>query len=138
VNTYVGYNIAHTNGDGDGDGNGIKAGGIYPGANTVVDHNIAYSNRARGFASNSGDNVKFIHNTSWNNGLYAFVLDSHTKAINNIGVGTIYKSSIATNIIEENNSWQRSGSVAFISTNSNSVDFLRPTINGGFEEIGAM
>ena len=138
VNTYVGYNIAHTNGDGDGNGNGIKAGGIYPGANTVVDHNIAHSNRARGFASNSGDNVKFIHNTSWNNGLYAFVLDSHTKAIDNIGVGTIYKSSAATNIIEENNSWQRSGNVAFISIDSNSVDFLKPVSDGGFEDIGAI
>ncbi|MEK7778826.1 MAG: hypothetical protein AAB293_01985, partial [Pseudomonadota bacterium] len=105
---------------------------------TVVDHNIAYSNRTRGFTSNSGDNVKFTHNTSWNNGLYAFVLDSHTIAINNIGVGTIYKSSTATNIIEENNSWQHAGCVAFISTDSDSVDFLKPVSGGSFEDVGAI
>ena len=135
VNTYVGYTIAHTNGDGDGDGNGIKAGGIYPGANTIVDHNIAYSNRARGFASNSGDNVKFIHNTSWNNKMAAFAFDSDTVASKNIGVANVMKLGAG---IEQDNSWQRAGSIAFVSTDSNSVDFLKPVSDGGFEDIGAL
>lgn len=65
----------------------------------------------------------------------AFAFDSDTIASKNTGVASVTKLGTG---IEQDNSWQRAGSVAFISTDSNSVDFLRPTINGGFEEIGAL
>ncbi|GKS70044.1 hypothetical protein W03_20480 [Nitrosomonas sp. PY1] len=135
VNTYVGYSIAHSNGAGDGDGNGIKGGGVYPSANTVVDHNIAYSNRARGFTNNAGVNVRFTHNTSWNNKMAAFAFDPHTIVDKNIAVANVIKWGTG---IEQDNSWQRAGNVVFVSTDSGSADFLKPAINGEFEDIGAL
>ena len=57
------------------------------------------------------------------------------SATDNISLNKTIKSGSG---IENDNSWQRSGSVAFISTDSRSKDFLRPKPDGGFENIGAL
>lgn len=135
VNTYVGYNIVFSNGINNGNGNGIKAGGISPSANGYVERNLSYSNKTRGFTNNGGRNVQFINNTSWNNISTGYEFEWDSVATNNISLNTTIKSGSG---IETDNSWQRSGSVAFISTDSSSKDFLRPTLYGGFEDIGAL
>lgn len=65
----------------------------------------------------------------------AFAFDSDTVASKNIGVANVMKLGAG---IEQDNSWQRAGSIAFVSTDSNSVDFLKPVSDGGFEDIGAL
>ncbi|USN87528.1 MAG: right-handed parallel beta-helix repeat-containing protein [Candidatus Nomurabacteria bacterium] len=139
VGTYVGYSIFYSNGLAAGDGNGIKAGGIKAGTtvqgrNAYIDHNISYSNRSRGLDTNQGKNVTFINNTTWNNAARGtFAGDTTMK--NNISTDTKIWSVDAG--IQVNNSWQRTGTVEFISTNPSSSSFLKPTAGGGFEDIGA-
>lgn len=135
VNTYVGYNIAFSNGINNGNGNGFKAGGTSPSANGYVERNLSYSNKTRGFTYNGGRNVQFINNTSWNNGSTGYEFRSDSVATDNISLNKTIKSGSG---IENDNSWQRSGSVAFISTDSRSKDFLRPKLYSGFEDIGAL
>jgi parallel beta-helix repeat protein len=133
TNTYVGYSISHSNGIADGNGNGIKAGGPFPGADTIVVHNLSYSNKAAGIDYNSAVNAMFSNNITFNN-----------KAGYSIGSDTIVTNNIASeatqkwgNGVEIDNSWQRSDRVAFISTNTSSTNFLVPESGGGFDDIGA-
>jgi len=133
TNTYVGYSIVHSNGLGDGEGNGIKAGGDYPSADILVEHNLSYSNTGTGITFNLGRNVQLVNNTTWNNES-GYYLGFDTITSNNIAAET-WKTGGAGK--ETNNSWQRSGNVSFISTSASSPDFLVPTSNGGFNNIGA-
>ena len=133
VNTYIGYNIVHSNGIADGDGNGIKAGGQRTDSGTVVEYNLSYSNKAVGITHNTGVNLTFSNNTTWNNKA-SYTIGSDTVATNNIGT----EASKFGSGIEIDNSWQRSGSVAFVSTDSRSANFLVPENDGGFEDIGAL
>ena len=132
VAAYVGYSISHSNGIASGDGNGIKAGGNAPSTDSYVEHNLSYSNTRRGLDTNGGKNVTFINNTTWNNASRG-TFESDTILKNNISAETIVWGSTP---IQTNNSWQRSGTLQFISTNSSSPDFLRPIVGGGFEDIG--
>lgn len=131
--SYVGYNIVHSNGLGaNGEGHGIKAGGNPPSRETWAEYNISHSNKRNGFTVNDGVDVTFYRNTTWNNNS-SFKLGSNPTVIENIGSET--KRFFSGN--EADNSWQRSGTVAFISTDPNSPDFLKPAVGGGFEDIGA-
>ncbi|MEZ4222383.1 MAG: right-handed parallel beta-helix repeat-containing protein [Polyangiaceae bacterium] len=132
TNTYVGYSISYANGIADGNGQGIKAGGQPPSADTVVERCLSYSNKASGIDFNSAKNATFLNNTTWDNQL-GFSLGKDTGVTGNIAA----ESKNAGNGIPKDNSWQRSGSVTFISTNPKSNDFLKPTVGGGFEDIGA-
>lgn len=136
INTYVGYNISHSNGIAYGNGNGVKAGGPLPSANTYVENNLAFSNKTRGFTSNGGINVRFLRNTSWNNAMAAYAFDTDTIVTKNIGVSNVIKLTSSNQ--ELDNSWQRLGVISFMSTDFNSVNFLKPTLNGGFTDIGAL
>jgi hypothetical protein len=133
TNTYIGYSIAHSNGIADGGGNGLKAGGLYPNANTTIEHSLSYSNRLTGVTIRESRNAKFRNNTTWNN-LEGYVLNPDTVATGNIATEARIKYGAG---IETDNSWQRPGKVSFISTDPNSPYFLVPTSNGGFEDIGA-
>lgn len=64
--------IAYENGFQGGDGNGIKAGGGLR-TNTIVRYSVAFGNRVQGFNYNSGDNITFEHNTSFDNNYYGFI-----------------------------------------------------------------
>lgn len=131
--SYVGYSIVHGSGIASGNGQGIKAGGAPPSATSFVEHCLSYDNRAAGFDYNSGDQVVFLNNTSWDNGR-GFWSGDDTRVENNIAGES---DAFGGNATPENNSWQRSGTVTFISTDPSSPDFLRPTAGGGFEDIGA-
>jgi len=134
TNTYIGYNIVHSNGLGDGDGNGIKSGGVYPSSNTLVEHNLVHSNRTVGINFNQGRKARYINNTTWKNGYEGYYLGYDTIAMNNIAGDSREKVGSGS---ETNNSWQRSSNVAFISTSTTSSGFLVPTSGGGFDDIGA-
>jgi len=133
TNSYVGYGISHSNGIANGNGNGIKAGGRFPSADATIEHNLVHSNKFVGITFNTGRNIKFMNNTTWNN-RQGYELGSDTIAADNIAAeaGVKYGSGIETD-----NSWQRSGKVSFISTDDDSSSFLVPTSNGGFVDIGA-
>lgn len=132
TNTYIGYNISTANGVADGNGNGIKAGGASPSKGTVVEHNLSYSNLSSGIDYNLCVAARFSNNTTWNN-LRSYVLGSDTVASNNIGSEAARSGTgVATN-----NSWQRAGSLKFMSTDDKSAKFLMPESGGGFDDIGA-
>lgn len=131
---YVGYSISHSNGSTDGDGNGIKGGGIYPSAYTILEHNLSYSNKTRGITSNGGVGITIRNNTTWNNQMAGYSLDSDAIVSENISKDTIIRWGKG---IESDNSWQRAGTVSFISTDNTSTNFLVPQANGGFVDIGA-
>lgn len=133
TDSYVGYSIVFGSGIASGNGQGIKAGGAAPSATSFVEHCLCYNNRAAGFDYNSGDHVVFLYNTSWGNGR-GFYAGDNTRVENNIAGEADALGGSAT---AENNSWQRDGTVEFISTDPTSTDFLRPTAGGGYDDIGA-
>lgn len=130
--TYIGYSISHSNGIADGNGNGIKAGGLAPSRRTLVEHCVSYSNVATGIDFNSGAEVRFVKNTSWDNQI-EFVVGPDTVVTQNL---TLRKSVSGTGI-QSDNSWQRPGTAVFLSTDVASPQFLVPLENGGFDDIGA-
>jgi len=146
--SYVAFNIVYDNGRGEnGNGNGIKAGGnLDPNAQggwrATVIHNLAYSNRARGFDYNSGKNVLFAYNTAYQNGTYGFLggddeqenIPDETRMVRNIA---LENGIDADGGIWEENSWQMEGTPNFISLDPASLDFLRPTPGDPFENLGA-
>jgi hypothetical protein len=114
---------------------GFKAGGASPSNGTTVERSISYNNRSEGFDTNSGLNVTFNYVTSWNNdggGFYTYPTTKTTNSISSQDSHPYGGNGTATN-----NSWQRSGTVSFISTDPASPNFLKPTAGGGFENIGA-
>lgn len=128
--------LVYGSGLADGNGNGFKAGGLAPSEGTLVEHCISYRNQSSGFDFNSGKSVVFRHNTSWDNADWGYVTGSDTLVEASIsssdGSGTCTSAGTKTG-----NSWQRSGTVSFVSTDPTSPDFLRPTPGGGFEDLGA-
>lgn len=136
TDSYVGYTIVHTQGVADGNANGIKAGGVAPSARTTVEHCLAYGNHANGIDYNSGEDVIFRFNTSFQNDGRGYVLGATTTAEQNIASGDA-NGDVNSEGTQTDNSWQRSGTVEFISEDPASPDFLRPTAGGGFEDVGA-
>jgi len=135
TDSYVGYSISHSNGIADGNANGIKAGGLEPSARTFVEHCIAYANLANGIDYNSGAEVTFSFNTTFQNNR-GFWLGDDTVAEYNIASGDV-SGDVNSAGTQTDNSWQRDGTVEFVSEDPSSPDFLRPTPNGGFADIGA-
>ena len=85
------------------------------------------------------------YNTSWDNGDVGFAnlagvnnRVEHNIALENAYGPTALRKYHQSDLSDEyDNSWQRSGSVIFISTDPQSPDFLKPAPNSGFEDIGA-
>jgi len=138
--TYVAFNIVYDNGKADGDGNGIKAGGNLDPAATngmraKIERNISYFNRARGFDYNAGKEVYFEYNTAYRNGTIGFrgaddtVMQFNISAENGTDVITTGPQTL--------NSWQFEGEPQFLSTDPDSIDFLRPPKDSPFSSIGA-
>lgn len=132
--TEVKFNISHHNGLGDGNGNGIKAGGNGQGENSIIEYNIAYENKSRGFDYNNGINVTFRYNTSFKNHVGFTGSDSTLFEFN-----IAYKNGVDFYGSGEQitNSWQVDDDARFISSNPNSKDFLRPLKGSAFEYMGA-
>lgn len=148
--TIVSYNLVFDNGRGpNGDGNGIKTGGSNDlndgfGVNCTVFINVSFSNRRHGVDFNSGKRSEFLYNTSYDNGGLGYKTSAETGSHD---FDTTTKYNIASNNAQAqnayqasnylHNSWQRSGDVAFISTDPLSPYFLQPIVEGEFEDIGA-
>ncbi len=134
-NSYVSYNLVYDNGRGKGgNGNGIKAGGNRyfdneedspNGKLATVEHNIAFKNKRIGFDINSGKKVTFAYNTSWKNGTWGFTSYDDTIVEHNIASENGKKTIVRK--LHKNNSWQDDNlKIAFMSTDLNNPDFLRP------------
>ena len=136
-NSYVAYNLVYDNGRGKGgNGNGIKAGGNRyfdhkedspNGKLAIVEHNIAFKNKRIGFDINSGKKVTYRYNTAWQNGAHGFTTYDDTIVHKNIasenGKKTITKKQ------HTYNSWQNDRLIHFITTDKNSLDFLKLPTN---------
>src|SRR3990167_5852714 len=100
---------------------------------TQVDHSVSYQNRTAGFDPNGGQNVLISYVTAWNNGSYGIYAYPTTTIDHSISTGNFNNSDIVGSLgpttgTQTNNSWQRAGTVTFISTDPVSSDFLRPAI----------
>lgn len=138
TNTRIAYSISTDNGRGDGNGNGIKGGGLPPSNGTVVEHVLAYKNRAVGFDSNTPTGtVTFRHVTAWSNGRSGIYLYPKTTVDRSIAAQNAGGPAAGDGLLLDN-AWQRAGTVSFMSTDPASPDFLRPTAGGGFEDVGAV
>jgi lysophospholipase L1-like esterase len=142
-NSYVAFNLTSKNGAPEtisGNGNGIKACSI-KGAAAKVEYNISFDNKEHGFDCHYDRNtgVVFKHNTAYGNGRLGFGIESgkDVKIINNIASENKNIENEVQHGIQQNNSWQKGGIIQFISTDSDHPDFLKPTVGGGFENIGA-
>ena len=123
-NSIVEYVLSYGNGKGaNGDGNGIKAGS--PTGNSVgntVRHCIAAYNRRYGFDYNGATNVTFNYNTAIGHQV-SYTGSANTTISNNIGDSP---SNTITGV-QTNNSWQRNGIPAFLSSIINTANFAVPT-----------
>lgn len=133
--SYIGYVITHGAGIADGNGHGIKAGGAENSRTTLVEHCLSYANRASGFTYNSATNARMLFNTAFANGSRGYYMGSNTLLRYNIAADNVGMTSLGGLPID--NSWQRDGMVEFVSTESGDSDFLYPTPDGGFDDIGA-
>ncbi len=139
--SYVAYNLVSDNGRGPrGNGSGIKAGGnnnpdAGNGRRTVVEHNLAWDNRARGFDYNAGRNVLFRYNTAFRNAAAGFTGDGDTRLLRNIA----YQSGppLRGRGQQRENSWQLEGAPRFLSLDPGSPDFLKPVPGSAFAALGA-
>lgn len=147
INSLVEYCMSYDNGKGkQGNGIGFKLGGDMNlsselGKGNVAQFNIAYNNRNSGFSANSGKEIIQKNNTSYNNGQYGIVCirDKNALISHNITYknkkGDFYQSKT----LKEKNSWQikQVTDDDFISLDSNSKDFLKPTATSELLKIGA-
>ncbi|GKS69004.1 hypothetical protein W03_10080 [Nitrosomonas sp. PY1] len=122
-NSIVEYVLSYSNGRGaNGDGNGIKAGS--PTGNSVgntVRHCIAAYNRRYGFDYNGATNVTFDRNTAIGHQV-SYSGGANTTFTNNIGDSP---SNTITGV-QTNNSWQRLGVPAYVSSRINDQNFAVP------------
>ncbi len=108
VNNTIRFSVARDNGLGpEGNGNGFKLGGGTSGGGNLVENCIAYSNRSRGYASNTGTGN--LPNTVYNNVAYDSVtgFDAHSLAHvlkNNLEYGAT-DHYITTEVDDQFNSW---------------------------------
>jgi len=132
--TKIQYNIVRNNGLGIGNGNGIKAGGNSQGKDAIVDHNLCYSNLSVGIDVNTGINVTFISNTTWDNATgYGLEADTINKRnVSKSDTAVKYGTGIATR-----NSWDISGTLTLESTTEGDSDFLEVVQDSKFNGIGA-
>lgn len=131
--TFIGFNLVVGNGLLDGNGNGIKAGGISPSTGTVVERNIATSNRYAGITFNDGDSISFINNTTWDNGV-GYIIGSDTSVVGNLSVGD---SISGTGYPSTDNSWQISGKAEILNFSVVSSSFMKVRQQTAFEYMGA-
>ncbi len=138
---YISFNLVYDNGKGpNGNGNGIKSGSStdnVTGLRARVEHNISYNNRNRGLNSNSGLDAVFRYNTAYDNGSVGFKTTDDTIVEYNIASSQNGESQTIIRAGHAFNSWQEAEELIFISTDPDSVDFLRPEPGSVFENMGA-
>jgi hypothetical protein len=135
TNTYVGYSIAAQNGVGGGNGNGFKAGGIAPSRATLVERSLAYQNKQNGFDVNSGIDVRLRYNTAWGNGRAGYF--TYGSTVTKACIASTNGRPVIGGGSFEDNSWQRAGTVNFVSIDPSFSNFLVPTPESEMADIGA-
>ena len=85
---------------------------------------------------NSGLQVVFRYNTAYDNASWGFVTAGDTTVGHCIAVQQNGQRATSAGT-QADNSWQRSGAVAVVSTTPGAPGFQRPTPGGGFEDLGA-
>lgn len=136
---------SHTNGQlgGDGNGNGFKMGSTSSSGNGA-ERCISFGNRSSGFAISSSVDTVYLNNTAYGNNTnhtdfqMGFEMAATATATDNITSNNWYPQDKTTGT-QNDNSWNRSGNpedITFESVIQGEPDFLYPTIDGGFEDIG--
>lgn len=136
TNSVVDRCISFENGFQGGDGNGFKAGGASLTVNTVVRNSIAFGNKMQGFNYNSGRNVTFENNTSFDNGYYGYIA-AYASLRNNLAYADARRAwqDDGSNS-QAGNSWNLNvGNPYFVSTDPRSPEFL--TLSTGSAAVGA-
>ena len=139
VRTIIRYCISHSNGPlftgGAGDGHGFKMGTAKQIGNNTIHHCLSYYNSVDGISWNSGEGTTIYNCTTNGNAGVGYALGSgDVTAYENIAGEAEPKRGGNTGT---DNSWNRGGTVAFISTDPLNAAFLVPSVGGGFEDIGA-
>ena len=134
TNTVIDSSISFGNGRGAyGNGNGVKAGGNGDVVNTLVVNSIAFGNKANGFDDNTGRGVRFVNNTSFDNGGYDFAFGGDTVLRNNLAHGGAIGAWGGSHVA---NSWNLGiGDPAFLSTDPDDASFL--ALSAGSRAIDA-
>lgn len=135
VNSVIERCVSFENGLQGGDGNGFKLGGRSQTVNTVIRYSISFGNKVEGFNYNSGSNVTLEHNTSYDNGMYGYIV-ANGRLRNNLGFGDakrVWEDDGGNQ--QQTNSWNVGVTdPSFISTDPNSPDFL--ALSGNSSAIG--
>ncbi len=138
VNTVIERCVSFQNGFQGGDGNGFKLGGRSQAGNTVIRYSIAYGNKSEGFNYNSGRNVTLDQNTSYNNGVYGYIVGSG-RLRNNLGYADnkrVWEDDGSNQ--QQTNSWNVGvGNPSFVSTDPNSANFLAPSSTSSVKARGS-
>lgn len=129
--------VANGQGLGSGNGNGFKCGGASPSNNNVVEYCVAQGNKLHGFDANTSPNLIVRYCTAYDNDGYGFYGSSTSDYDNNIAHLNALGAYFDAGGTESNNSWQRGGTPAFLSTTYGDANYMVPTVGGGFEDIGA-
>jgi len=135
------YNISHDNGLGNnGNGNGFKLGGTIPlgydsGLFTIARHCISYNERAAGFVQSETNNIKILHNTSYNNPV-GLIANKNAIIENNIVSKCPKIEFNPTAATRVNNSWQLTDKLEFLSEDPENSNFLIPN-SDTLKQIGA-
>lgn len=129
------YDISRHNGAGlNGNGNGGKFGGNTEGSGCKVDHFLAYGNMGNGADVNTGIGVELDNITAYGNGGTGMVLESDTVVTRSVSSGN--GTQVSGTGIPTGNSWDLVGTLAFVSTDPESPDFLKVVQDGVFNGIG--
>ncbi len=142
VNSVVERCVSFENGVQGGDGNGFKLGGRSQTVNTVIRYSISFGNVSEGFNYNSGRNVTLEQNTSYNNGIYGFIV-ANGRLRNNLAYGDAKRPwEDDGGNQQQTNSWNVSiGNPSFLSTDPRSPNFLAPaptsSVKGRGTDIGS-
>lgn len=119
----VRYCISYGNGYGpNGDGNGFKMGAPGWTSDGLIEHCISHNNKARDFDANGSSSVTMRYLTAFGTDV-AFNATSDTQIQSCIS-GT---SIVSGTGVQTDNSWQRAGTPAFVSTEPGTDGFLVPT-----------
>jgi len=137
VNSVVERCVSFDNGHQGGDGNGFKLGGRSQTVNTVIRYSISFNNTAEGFNYNSGRNVTLEQNTSFNNGVYGYIV-ANGRLRNNLAFrdGKRAWEDDGGNQ-QQTNSWNVGlTDPAFLSTDPRAPNFLAPAPTSRVKDRG--
>jgi parallel beta-helix repeat protein len=142
MHTHVEHNLIYNHGQGVGNANGIKLGGPDPelSVNSIAKHNIVHSNKGFGITVHGNNNNTTIrYNTTYNNKKAGYAILDDTELSYNISYNDQEGEVVwSKGKKQTENSWQfEKDRLHFLTFDSSSPDFLRPTPESNLTHIGA-